>query len=491
MAARSHRHIRSTTSPTPTPKRAARGKGAADVAKLPGLPDKPDEMSQRDYLIMLLHIAAELEHALMVEYLFAAYSLGGPGAEKHAREVREWRDVILTVAREEMGHLMTVQNLLLLIGGPVSFERSDFPWSSPFYPFEFRLEPLSLRSLACYVYAEMPKELERPVDIAVRREVLKLLPGRAAPTVGEVYDRIIDLISDPEKIPDSTFDPDSYAHQADFDEWGRSYRPGTHQPYVQDTTTPPPYERKTRVIVAQMATRTEAIATLRDVAGQGEAEHLRPHDKMEPSHFDRFATIFRAYQAILKKEPDFSPSRPVPVNPYAGEAEFAPAGTTPITSRESHDWASLFNIRYRMLLSLLTYSFRVPRDAPEVARKRRAPVLSRVFGEMYNLKAIAGILVRLPLGDPRRPPRAGPPFEMPYTLVLPASETNFWRMQLDLLSASGDLAESLMDSKGRRPAHEPADAARYLRALRGADREARTWIEQVLEGINASRRWRT
>jgi hypothetical protein len=144
-----------------------------------------------------------------------------------------------------------------------------------------------------------------------------------------------------------------------------------------------------------------------------------------------------------------------------------------------------------MLLSLLTYSFRVPRDAPEVATKRRAPVLSRVFGEMYNLKAIAGILVRMPLGDPRKPAKAGPPFEMPYTLTLPLSETNFWQMQLDLLSASGDLVDALANSKARRPAHEPADAARYLKALRGADREARTWIEQVLEGINASRRWRT
>ena len=487
MTARSHRHIRSA----PAPKGAlARLKRAVAQSKTPELPEKPHEMSQRDYLIMLLHIAAELEHALMVEYLYAAYSLGGPGASRYANEVREWRDAILTVAREEMGHLLTVQNVLLLIGGPVSFEREDYPWSSPFYPFEFKLEPLSLRSLACYVYAEMPKDLTRPADLQVRRDVLKLVPSDVAPTVGEIYDRVIDLIGDAEKIPDDTFDPGSYSHQATWDEWGRGYRPATHQPYAKDTTTPPPHARKTRVIVAQMATRTDAIAALRDVAGQGEAEHLKPRDKMEDSHFDRFAKIFRAYQAILKKDPDWSPSRPVPTNPFTGEAKYAPAHATPITGKEALAWASLFNIRYRMLLSLLTYTFHVPRDTPESAHPRRAPILSRIFGEMFNLKAIAGILVRLPLGDPRQTARAGPPFEMPYTLTPPLPEENFWRMQLDLLSASRDLVETLLDSKTGGKVKAPADAGRYLHALRDADRRSRDWTSRVLDGITSSRRWR-
>src|SRR5712692_6169936 len=73
---------------------------------------KPAELSWRDYLVMLLHVGAEIEHALMVEYLYAAYSLGGdqvPAA--HRDTVRSWRDSIITVAREEMGHLLTVQNL--------------------------------------------------------------------------------------------------------------------------------------------------------------------------------------------------------------------------------------------------------------------------------------------------------------------------------------------------------------------------------------------
>lgn len=488
MSARSDRHIQSTPSQTAAQTRSTRRKDKVDEATRPGLPHKPEEMSYRDYLVMLLHIAAELEHALMVEYLYAAYSLGGPGAAEHPDAVVEWRDAILTVAREEMGHLITVQNLLLLIGGPVSFERQDFPWSSPFYPFGFKLEPLSLKSLACYVYAEMPKDLTRRVDIEVRRDVLTLVKPGLAPTVGEVYDRIITLVGDQKLIPDSTFDADSYKYQATWDEWGRGYRPGPHKPYAKDPATPAKYERKTRVIVAQMATRTEALDALRDVAGQGEAEHVRPGDKMEDSHFDRFAKIFRAYQRILKKDPDWSPSRRVPNNPYAGEKKYAPKNATAITSKASMAWASLFNIRYRMMLSLLTYTFRVPRDAPASAHLRRAPMLARIFGEMYNLKAVAGILMRLPLGDPAKPARAGPPFQMPYTLTPPLPEANFWRMHLDFLGAASELVETLLDPRRHYLADAPADGARYLKALRETDRDSQAWIREILAGIDSSRR---
>jgi hypothetical protein len=334
----------------------------------------------------------------------------------------------------------------------------------------------------------MPKVLTRPADVAVRRDVLALVKPGLAPTVGEVYDRIIGLVRDERLIPDSTFEPDAYRYQATWDEWGRNYRPGTHKPYARDPDTPPPYERKTRVIVARMGTRSEALAGLRDIAGQGEAEHVRPGDKQEDSHFDRFAKIFRAYQGILRKDPDWSPSRPVAVNPYAGEAEHAPRETTPITSSASLAWAGLFNIRYRMLLSLLTWMFHLPREAPESGHRRRAAILARIFGEMYNLKAVAGILVRLPLGDPADAARAGPPFQVPYTLTPPQPEPNFWRVQLDLLDAAAHLTDALLDPRGSHPGGAPADGARYLRALRQTDRDARRWIEQILTGMTLSRR---
>lgn len=44
---------------------------------------KPAEMTWRDYLVLLVRIGAEIEHALMVEYLYAAYSLGGQQVPEH------------------------------------------------------------------------------------------------------------------------------------------------------------------------------------------------------------------------------------------------------------------------------------------------------------------------------------------------------------------------------------------------------------------------
>jgi len=48
--------------------------------------------------------------------------------------VLEWQDAILAIAKEEMGHLLMVQNVLRLIGGSLNLAREDFPWDVPFYP---------------------------------------------------------------------------------------------------------------------------------------------------------------------------------------------------------------------------------------------------------------------------------------------------------------------------------------------------------------------
>src|SRR5260221_10124422 len=119
---------------------------------------RPPELSWHDTAVYLLHVAAEIEHALMVQYLYAAYSVGGPGVggELHER-ARAWREVILGIAKEEMGHLITVQNVLRVIGGPLPLEREDYPFRSDFYAFHFRLEPLTKNSLAKYVVAESPE----------------------------------------------------------------------------------------------------------------------------------------------------------------------------------------------------------------------------------------------------------------------------------------------------------------------------------------------
>src|SRR5258707_10520428 len=75
---------------------------AADDA----VPVHDPPLAPRDEAVFLLNIAAEVEHSLMVQYLFAAYSLRDPSqlTEDKAALVRDLRKAIANVARQEMGH---------------------------------------------------------------------------------------------------------------------------------------------------------------------------------------------------------------------------------------------------------------------------------------------------------------------------------------------------------------------------------------------------
>lgn len=482
------------------------------------IPTKPDEMSWRDYLIELLHIGGELEHGLMVQYLYAAYSLGGDGVPPEDQgSVREWQDLILTVAREEMGHLLTVQNLLCLVGGPVSFNRAEFPWDTPFYPFPFRLEPLSKSSLAAYIFAEMPHNFEYleshyPDSVwgdrakhfvdhdvpFIKKTVKRWVEQNNARPVGEVYQLITDIMANPEFIPDSVFRPETYPQQASWDDWGRSYRP---KPSPPSGETPPVDNRKANVIIERAATRTEALYALREIMGQGEASELKAKTKQpgkggkgpvrteELSHFERFVDLF---QQLEEKEslPGWNPVRAVPVNPTTSAVATATDPRrhafhpTVITAPASLKWASLFNVRYRMLLTYLTHTFRLARiEAPNEPGLRGA-VMHRIFGEMYNLKTISGILVSMPLTEnPRDARRAAPTFQMPYTTELPLDEVDCWRLHRDIALSSIELCRDLLDPAHNHLAVTPPAGESYLLALRNLDQQAVAWLDTVLGGL--------
>jgi hypothetical protein len=503
----------------------ARGGAAANSAPLHNY-QRPD-MSPRDHLVMMLTAGAEVEHALMVQYLYAAYSIDAdqPSAELRAM-VEGWRASILSVAREEMGHLLTVQNILVLLGAPVNFGREMLPWDHEFYPFPFSLEPLSEATLQCYIYAEMPRldQLGKPapgrqrkksahssVTIKDQREIIteitqglaKLYPTknvkRDMHRVGELYDEIIALISDPKKIPDSDFDDTSFDRQACWDDWGRGYKPdpslvdaeGTLDP-THDPATGKPLPamayRAAHVQIERAATRAQAVKALRALAAQGEAPHLRHDDTGEPSHFDRFVQIYQEFQAFKGRKPVHA----VPRNPTTREDfhQLDPKHTTYI-GIEHHDevaahyFAQLFNQRYRLLLTHLAHSFRLARTQPTQQPSLRGMVMHRAFGEMYNLKAIAGLLVRLPR---HRGGRAGPPFEMPFLLDLPQADRDIWHQYADLFAASQKTCTDLLGL-----AKKPGFAAVneqivrtggdvYLQTLKSLDQQTRLWIDKILAG---------
>ena len=195
--------------------------------ELAARPPISPELDGHQYAIFLLRVAAGIEHAVMVQYLYAAYALGGPGvAPRHAAAVARWQEVILGIAKEEMGHLITVQNALQLIAGPISFDREDYPFDAAFYPFDFTLEKLTRASLAKYVYAEKPPDWSGPIADEVTRLATRANHEVAPNAIGTLYRLVISTLEDPALVPDRVFRPETEEAQASWSEWGRGYAYG-------------------------------------------------------------------------------------------------------------------------------------------------------------------------------------------------------------------------------------------------------------------------
>ncbi len=440
----------------------------------------PLEFNGRDYAIFLLRVAAEIEHSLMVQYLFTAYSLGGPNVPAGRQaDVRAWQETILGIAKEEMAHLITIQNLLTALGAPLNFNREDYPHGSAFYPFGFKLTPASLDSLATYVCAESPQEWddEEAQEIKGRAQAEVGMPVNR---VGELYAELLRLFGNKTLIPDAAFNAGSVNFQASWNEWGRGYREGQRG---REAMSGLPELPAPELLIVEVGSRAAAIAALGQVAEQGEGFEM-PEDENE-SHFRRFLAIYRAMKALGDELAHVV--RPVATNPTtdpaapdAGEPADADSPTS-IVHPEAKLWAHLFNVRYRKLLVNLSHAFELADDRTDrLMLSPRGALIHRTFAEMYHLRAIAGLLVRLPV-DGAHPdgPRAGPPFQMPYTLMLPHTEADRWRLHRDLIDAAATLAGRLQTVTGSGAGQD------YLVALAQGDEIERGQIERLITGSAA------
>ena len=152
-------------------------------------------------LIRLLRQATEIEHALMVQYLYGAFSVKPHYSGIVGSGLPNSND-LLGVAAMEMQHLRDVNGLLIAIGAAPSLERQGFPFEPEVYPFEFTLEPLTEASVAKYVYCEAAAgslDRERAND-AERRFLARLdraLGANARPNhVGSLYDALIHTLGE-------------------------------------------------------------------------------------------------------------------------------------------------------------------------------------------------------------------------------------------------------------------------------------------------------
>jgi hypothetical protein len=309
---------------------------------------------------------------------------------------------------------------------------------------------------------------------------------------------VIKILGNREKVPDVCF-KNSELGQFSWDEWGRNYR-GDKEGKLDRNDGP-----RANVLIRKVATREEALTALAELAEQGEGlvaareglgdtDILRnlgpniPKLKNSVTHFDRFLKIYRELHKLPSGE-KFSWA--VPDNPTIDlSTPHSPKvdGRTLIENKRSFQWAGLFNLRYRMLLAWLAHALMLVRGDLSASSHLCGQIVHRVFGEMYNMKAIAEMIVKMPLMDHPSDAKAGPPFEMPYRTPLPPNHRDAWEIHKAALAAVRNLYPDLLKAEpptivGQWEKEIANPAITYLHAMMQADRDADQWIDSILIGL--------
>ena len=134
-----------------------------------------------DELVDVLRQAAQVEHLLANQYLYAAFSMkkypeefgateGRPsqGIWAQVERNRRWEAKILFTARQEMEHLALVQNLLAILDQPAYLWRANYPVPAASFPLcvPFHLLPFRKHTIEIFRYYEKPDSLALPDPFA-------------------------------------------------------------------------------------------------------------------------------------------------------------------------------------------------------------------------------------------------------------------------------------------------------------------------------------
>ena len=404
----------------------AGGRLAQVIATRGGLapPEAPLVIEHREALYYMLCEAAELEHGIMCQYLYAAFSLKQSEAEglspEEAKAVQRWRKRISHVATQEMLHLSLVQNLLAAIGGAPHLSRPNFPHPASHYPagVHLALLPFGEAALQHFMFLERPEGMDindAEGMAAFGRATPAMQPGEIVPrsqdfkTVGHLY-RSIEA---------------GFAHLADkFGERRLFVGPPRAQATQQYFGWPE------LVAVTDTASAQKAID---EILEQGEG----PRGNWRDAHFGQFVEILDEYTQLREANPAFDPVRPVvTVNVRPSERDTGvPLVTDPLT-RQVMD---LFNVSYEALLLMLQRFFAHTEETDAQLKALADATVNLMF---QAIKPLGDLVTTLPAGPDYPARTAGPSFELFYEsdTVLPHREAA-WILITERLRQAAEYCE--------------------------------------------------
>ena len=413
-------------------------------------------VGDRKELTYLLSQAAELEHGLMCEYLYAAFSLksaASPGLRAdQLAAVERWREMILGIAAEEMLHWAMVQNLLTAVGSAPYVSRPHMPHQARGYPpgVQVRLLPFGEAALQHFVYLERPEGMEGadaegfqaagPPPAPMRAE--EIIPrGQDFATVGHLYrsiERGLAYLAD--KLGEDRLFIGPAFQQADEAAFG--------WPDLQPITGLEGANRAIERIVEQ---------------GEG------ARGDWADAHYGRFLAVLHDYRAMRKEDPAFEPAHPVAAAAVRGVEGFEPE--VYISDPTTGACSDLFNAVYELLLQMIARYFAFGHETPDQRQVLAHTAVDLMF---EAIKPLGLLLAALPVGPDHPGVTAGASFQLPFraSFQLPHRRSAWLRY-----------AERLDELAGFAASLQPAAGADTVAAVSGALGQAASDLMAHIKGV--------
>ena len=333
--------------------------------------------SSREHVLHQLYEAAELEHCLMCTYLYAAFSLKTDAADGLApaqlEATRRWRDVLLQVAIEEMGHLVAVWNITSALGGAPRIGRFNLPLDPGALPASVvvKLAPFDAATLQHFIFLERPAGSDEAdgEGFALERAFTRGAPGKRITPMAMDYDTV-----------GAFYEAIGQGLRDLVEQWGEATT-FCGDPALQLTAAEAGLPNAARVICSKTALAAfNAIVT----QGEGAPSHV------EGSHYQKFEAIRRELAELCAQAADFRPAFPAATNPVLRSPPRA-EGRVRIEDPTAVAVVDLASSCYGLMLRLLAYAYAVRSGDAD-----KNLSIDLAIGLMHALVPLAELAARLP-----------------------------------------------------------------------------------------------